>query len=132
MDEGGGQVESPAHATRVGADPTVDGVADVDQLDFPIVYCVAREGRASLERPGDGAGLPEGTTLQPLLDLLVDRIPAPSYDPDAPLQALVTNLDSSPYVGRLALCIFAAAAAYFAALFLAGTRLRHVRNVAGA
>jgi GTP-binding protein len=78
--------------------------ADVDQLDFPIVYCVAREGRAALERPADGAGLPDGTTLEPLLDLLLERIPPPRYDPDVPLQALVTNLDSSPYVGRLALC----------------------------
>ena len=78
--------------------------ADLDQLDFPIVYCVAREGRSSMERPADGAGLPEGTSLKPLLDLLVERIPAPSYDPDMPLQALVTNLDASPYVGRLALC----------------------------
>ena len=78
--------------------------ADVDQLDFPIVYCVSREGRASTERPADGAGLPEGATLQPLLDLLVAHIPAPTFDPDAPLQALVTNLDASPYVGRLALC----------------------------
>jgi GTP-binding protein len=78
--------------------------AALDQLDFPIVYCVARDGRASLERPDDGAGLPEGATLQPLLDLLLERIPAPTYDPDVPLQALVTNLDSSPYLGRLALC----------------------------
>ncbi len=78
--------------------------ADLEQLDFPIVYCVSREGRASLDRPADGAGLPEGATLKPLLDLLVERIPAPSFEPDMPLQALVTNLDSSPYVGRLALC----------------------------
>ena len=78
--------------------------ADVDQLDFPIVYCESRAGRASLERPADGAGLPEGTDLRPLIDLLLDRIPAPTYDPDMPLQALVTNLDASPYVGRLALC----------------------------
>ena len=78
--------------------------ADLDQLDFPIVYCVSREGKASLERPADGAGLPDGATLQPLLDLLLERIPAPSYDPAAPLQALVTNLDSSPYLGRVALC----------------------------
>ena len=78
--------------------------ADVDQLDFPIVYCVSREGAASMERPADGAGLPDGATLQPLLDLLVERIPAPTYDPEVPLQALVTNLDASPYVGRLALC----------------------------
>ena len=78
--------------------------ADIEQLDFPIVYCVSREGKASLERPADGAGLPDGSTLQPLLDLLLERIPAPSFDPTAPLQALVTNLDSSPYLGRVALC----------------------------
>ena len=78
--------------------------ADVDQLDFPIVYCVSREGKASMERPADGAGLPAGATLDPLFDLLLEHIPPPEYDPDMPLQALVTNLDASPYVGRLALC----------------------------
>jgi GTP-binding protein TypA/BipA len=78
--------------------------ADIDQLDFPIVYCVSREGRASMQRPADGSGLADGATLAPLLDLLVERIPPPVYDPDVPLQALVTNLDASPYVGRLALC----------------------------
>ncbi|MEX2292583.1 MAG: translational GTPase TypA [Acidimicrobiales bacterium] len=78
--------------------------ADIEQLDFPIVYCVSREGKASTERPADGAGLPDGSTLKPLLDLLIERIPAPSFDPKAPLQALVTNLDSSPYLGRVALC----------------------------
>ncbi|HEY9557376.1 MAG TPA: translational GTPase TypA [Acidimicrobiales bacterium] len=78
--------------------------ADENQIDFPIVYAVSREGKASMERPADGAGLPDGATLAPLLDLLVERIPAPSYDPEAPLQALVTNLDSSPYLGRVALC----------------------------
>jgi GTP-binding protein len=78
--------------------------ADVDQLGFPILYCVARDGRASLDRPADGAGLPEGATLKPLLDLLVEHVPAPTHDPEAPLQALVTNLDASPYLGRLALC----------------------------
>ena len=78
--------------------------ADVDQLDFPIAYCVSREGRASTERPADGAGLPVGSTLQPLFDMLLSHIPAPTYDPSWPLQALVTNLDASPYVGRLALC----------------------------
>ena len=77
--------------------------ADLDQLDFPVVYCVAREGRASTERPADGAGLPPGT-LHPLLELLVEHVPAPEYDERMPLQALVTNLDASPYVGRLALC----------------------------
>jgi GTP-binding protein len=72
--------------------------ADEEQIEFPIVYCVAREGRASLD-PED-----RGTDLQPLFDLLLERIPAPDYEPDHPLQAHVTNLDASPYVGRLALC----------------------------
>ena len=78
--------------------------ADEHQIDFPIVYCVAREGRSTMERPADGAGIAEGATLAPLLDLLVEHIPAPVYDEDMPLQALVTNLDSSPYLGRLAMC----------------------------
>ena len=79
--------------------------ADIHQLDFPIVYCVSREGKASLERPADGAGLARRRRRStPLFELLLSRIPAPTYDPDVPLQALVTNLDASPYVGRLALC----------------------------
>jgi GTP-binding protein len=82
----------------------LDLEAGLDQIDFPIVYCVSREGKAALERPADGAGLPDGATLKPLLDLLLERVPPPEYDPDAPLQALVTNLDSSPYLGRVALC----------------------------
>jgi len=72
--------------------------ADEHQIEFPIVYCNARAGRAS--RQLDGAS----TDLGPLLDALLDTIPAPVFDPDHPLQALVTNLDASPYVGRLALC----------------------------
>src|SRR6059058_2164446 len=72
--------------------------ADSEQIDFPIVYTNAKAGWASLEE-----GI-EGTDLKPLLGLLVETIPAPSYDPEHPLQALVTNLDASPYVGRLALC----------------------------
>jgi GTP-binding protein len=78
--------------------------ADEHQIDFPIVYCVARDGRATMERPSDGQGIDEGATLRPLLDLLVEHIPAPEFDEDMPLQALVTNLDSSPYLGRLAMC----------------------------
>ncbi len=78
--------------------------AEVDQLDFPIIYCVSREGKASMDRPADGAGLPADATLDPLFDVLLERIPPPEYDPAMPLQALVTNLDASPYVGRLALC----------------------------
>jgi GTP-binding protein len=72
--------------------------ADESQIDFPIVYTNAKAGWASLE---EGV---EGTDLKPLMDLLVQHIPPPSYDPAHPLQALVTNLDASPYVGRLALC----------------------------
>ncbi len=69
-----------------------------DQVEFPIVYANARAGWASLE---EGA---EGTDLKPLLDLMVERIPAPEYDENAPLQAHVTNLDADAYVGRLAMC----------------------------
>jgi GTP-binding protein len=76
--------------------------ADEHQIEFPIVYCNAKAGVASLEyEPGDS--LSSGD-LQPLLDLLLKRISAPRYDPEMPLQALVTNLDASPYVGRLAIC----------------------------
>ena len=72
--------------------------ADESQIDFPIVYTNAKAGQASLEE-----GEP-GTDLKPLLDLIVEHIPAPTYEEGRPLQALVTNLDASPYVGRLALC----------------------------
>src|SRR5881275_3299551 len=72
--------------------------ADEEQIEFPIVYTNAREGRASLD------SLTPGTDLGPLLDLLLSHIPAPEYDPAHPLQAHVTNLDASPYVGRLAIC----------------------------
>ncbi len=76
-----------------------------DQIDFPIVYCNAKAGRASLEYSAgaEGGGLMSGD-LGPLLDLLLEHIPAPTYEPEHPLQALVTNLDASPYVGRLAIC----------------------------
>jgi GTP-binding protein len=76
--------------------------ADEEQIEFPIVYCNARAGRASLEYDASNP-VPDGD-LGPLLDLLLERIPAPMHDPEHPLQALVTNLDASPYVGRLALC----------------------------
>jgi GTP-binding protein TypA/BipA len=76
--------------------------ADEQQIDFPIVYCNAKAGVASLQY--DQAKPIEEQDLAPLLDLLLERIPAPLYDPEHPLQALVTNLDASPYVGRLALC----------------------------
>src|SRR3954471_12809323 len=77
--------------------------ADEHQIEFPIVYASARAGRASLERPKDGA-MPDSDNLLPLFETLLTTVPAPSYDADAPLQAHVTNLDASPYLGRLALC----------------------------
>ena len=74
--------------------------ADESQIEFPIVYCNARAGRASLDPdPGN-----LGPNLEPLLDVIVEHIPPPEYEEGHPLQALVTNLDASPYVGRLALC----------------------------
>ncbi|HWX45975.1 MAG TPA: translational GTPase TypA [Solirubrobacteraceae bacterium] len=80
--------------------------ADESQIDFPIVYCNAKAGRASLEYDPakSGEDAVAGSDLAPLLDLLLEHIPAPTHDPEHPLQALVTNLDASPYVGRLALC----------------------------
>jgi GTP-binding protein len=72
--------------------------ANEEQIDFPIVYCNARAGWASLDPEQ------EGSDLKPLFEMLLEHIPAPTYEADHPLQALVTNLDASPYVGRLALC----------------------------
>jgi GTP-binding protein len=77
--------------------------ATADQIEFPIVYTSAKAGRASLARPADGA-MPDSADLQPLFATILSTIPAPGYDDDAPLQAHVTNLDASPYLGRLALC----------------------------
>jgi GTP-binding protein len=72
--------------------------ADESQIEFPIVYANARAGKAGFS-PAELAD-----DLKPLVDTLLETVPAPTYDPDHPLQALVTNLDASPYVGRLALC----------------------------
>ncbi|WP_433608638.1 translational GTPase TypA [Dactylosporangium sp. CA-139114] len=78
--------------------------ADEEQIDFPIVYACARDGIASLTQPKDGTVPEDSDNLQPLFRTLLDTIPAPAYDEDAPLQAHVTNLDASPFLGRLALC----------------------------
>lgn len=72
--------------------------ADEEQIEFPIVYCNARAGQAGLAPDGLAAD------LEPLFELILSAIPAPQYEEGHPLQALVTNLDASPYVGRLALC----------------------------
>ncbi len=76
----------------------LDLEADEDQIDFPVVFCNAKAGRASLT-PGEA-----GEDLRPLFDLLLATVPAPAHDPEHPLQAQVTNLDASPYLGRLAIC----------------------------
>ena len=77
--------------------------ADEHQIEFPIIYASAKAGRASLKRPEDGS-MPAEENLQPLFDTILESIPAPTYTEGAPLQAHVTNLDASPYLGRLALC----------------------------
>jgi GTP-binding protein len=83
----------------------IEGMDD-DALDavlsMPVVYAAARAGIASLERPADGQ-LPDAENLDALFDVLLERIPAPKADPDAPLRALVTNLDASSFLGRIAL-----------------------------
>lgn len=76
--------------------------ATEDQIEFPIVYASGKAGRASLERPADGA-MPDSEDLEPLFQTILETIPAPTYDPAEPLRAHVTNLDASPYLGRLAL-----------------------------
>ena len=73
-----------------------------DALDFPVVYASAKAGRASLELPENG-GMPDSPDLEPLFKTIVETIPAPTYTEGAPLQAHVTNLDASPFLGRLAL-----------------------------
>jgi GTP-binding protein len=80
----------------------LDDSHSADALDFPVVYASAKAGRASLEQPANG-GLPDSEDLEPLFRTIIETIPAPTYTPDAPLQAHVTNLDSSPFLGRLAL-----------------------------
>jgi GTP-binding protein TypA/BipA len=77
--------------------------ADEHQIEFPIVYCQAKTGQASLNRPADGTS-PDSPDLEPLFEVIRGTIPAPEYDESAPLQAHVTNLDASPYLGRIALC----------------------------
>jgi GTP-binding protein len=77
--------------------------ATEDQIEFPIVYACARDGKASLERPENGS-VPDSPNLQPLFRTILETIPAPTYAEGAPLQAHVTNLDASNFLGRIALC----------------------------
>lgn len=76
---------------------------DIDAvLDVPVIYASAKARRADTLQPADGQ-LPANDNLEPLFKTIIERIPGPSYDEDAPLQAHVTNLDASPFLGRLAL-----------------------------
>ena len=101
------KVDRPDARIAAVVDETYELFLDLDaneeQIDFPIVYTSAKAGRASLTRPADG-GMPDAENLDVLFDTIFKTIPAPVYHEGAPLQAHVTNLDSSPYLGRLALC----------------------------
>src|SRR5437763_1548013 len=96
------KVDRPDARIREVVDEVYELFLDLDavehQIEFPILYANARAGWASTA-PDEG-----GSDLKPLFEALLEHIPAPSFDESHPLQALVTNLDASPYVGRLALC----------------------------
>ncbi|WP_353648451.1 translational GTPase TypA [Nakamurella sp. A5-74] len=81
----------------------IDLDADEEQIEFPIVYCASRAGRASMNKPGNGE-MPDHENLDPLFDTLLAAIPAPEYTEGAPLQAQVTNIDASPFLGRIGMC----------------------------
>ncbi|WP_367044781.1 translational GTPase TypA [Streptomyces sp. Je 1-332] len=78
--------------------------ADEDQIEFPIVYACARDGVASLTKPEDGTVPADSDNLEPFFSTILETVPAPKYDEDAPLQAHVTNLDADNFLGRIALC----------------------------
>jgi GTP-binding protein len=81
----------------------LDDTHDQNSLNFPVVYASARAGRASVVQPEDGS-MPDGDDLSALFRTIIETVPAPRYTEGAPLQAHVTNLDASPFLGRLALC----------------------------
>ncbi|MEV0624495.1 translational GTPase TypA [Nonomuraea wenchangensis] len=101
------KVDRPDARIREVVDEVYELFMDLDateeQIDFPIVYASGKAGRASMNRPDDGS-MPDSEDLEPLFDIIKSTIPAPTYDPSAPLQAHVTNLDASSYLGRIALC----------------------------
>ncbi|MCI9889264.1 translational GTPase TypA [Micrococcales bacterium 31B] len=100
------EVVSETEALLLGlAGDLVDEVPDLDLdavLDVPVVYAAAKAGRASTNLPENG-GLPDSENLEPLFKTILEKIPAPQYDDEIPFQAHVTNLDASPFLGRLAL-----------------------------
>jgi GTP-binding protein len=102
------KVDRPDARIKEVVDDTYELFLDLDadetQIDFPIVYACARDGIASLTQPADGAVPTDSNSLEPLFRTILSTMPAPSYEADAPMQAHVTNLDASPFLGRLALC----------------------------
>jgi GTP-binding protein len=100
------EVVEESHDLLLGlASDLHDTVPDLDVdaiLELPVIYASGRAGRASLNKPANGE-LPDNEDLEPLFEAILRYIPAPSYDEAAPLQAHVTNLDASPFLGRLAL-----------------------------
>jgi GTP-binding protein len=77
--------------------------ADEDQIEFPIVYACGRDGVASLTKPDNGTVPADSDSLEPFFSTILEHIPAPTYEEDAPLQAHVTNLDADNFLGRIAL-----------------------------
>ena len=100
------EVEGEAQDLLLGlASDLADEVEDLDLdaiLDVPVVYASGRAGAASRNRPENGT-LPDNEDLEPLFEAILEHVPAPAYDDEHPLQAHVTNLDSSPFLGRIAL-----------------------------
>jgi len=100
------EVVEESHDLLLGlASDLHDDVPDLDLdsiLDVPVVYASGRNGAASWNKPANGE-LPDNDDLEPLFDAILKHVPAPEYDDEAPLQAWVTNLDSSPFLGRIAL-----------------------------
>ena len=95
VDRGDARIDEVVHEVE---ELFLDLDATEDQISFPILYTNARAGWASIDRDR------EGIDLEPLFRTVVEHVPPPQFDPDSPLQALVANLDASPYVGRLAIC----------------------------
>ncbi|HEY7045116.1 MAG TPA: GTP-binding protein, partial [Nocardioidaceae bacterium] len=102
------KVDRPDARIKEVVDDTYELFLDLDadeaQIDFPIVYASARDGVASLTQPADGTVPTDSTSLEPLFRTILTTMPAPEFVDGAPLQAHVTNLDASPFLGRLALC----------------------------
>jgi GTP-binding protein len=97
------EVVSETHDLLLDLASELEDIDDTNILDLPVVYASARAGRASLTAPADG-GLPDSENLDPLFDVLLEHVPPPAGDTNAPLRALVTNLDASSFLGRIALC----------------------------